>query len=129
MGYDDYGGSCIDGYSDLHKLVGRTIHRIDDTNKDRVLVYTDDGVFVFSNSQDSCDNTRLESIDGDVADVIGKPITEVRCTVRPDDESEYGDVTTFWIAAGDDSFSLNWSCEACELCGGGLVYIGRRDSI
>jgi hypothetical protein len=58
------------------ELVGKTFTRFDiSPNKERVeIVCTDGSIYVMYHSQDCCESVAIESITGEVADLIGSPI-------------------------------------------------------
>lgn len=69
----------IDWYSGakFSTLLGRTLQSVTgEVGGDRIDFVTDDGKrFVLAHNQDCCESVSIESIVGDLADLIGSPIT------------------------------------------------------
>ena len=79
---------------DLATLAGMTLTRVDEVNcedgTDAILFYTDTGrVFKMYHSQDCCEDVHIESITGDLSDLVGSPITMAEKASNSDDPPLY----------------------------------------
>jgi hypothetical protein len=55
-------------------LLGKTLIKINAT-KEEIRFYTEDQVYILTHDQDCCESVYIESIVGDLDDLIGSPIT------------------------------------------------------
>lgn len=57
-------------------LVGKTLVRAEQQDNDKMVFETDSGeIFEMFHSQDCCESVEIESVVGDLSDLIGHPIT------------------------------------------------------
>ena len=63
--------------TDFAELVGKTLARVEvNDDKDQILFVTTDGkIYRQYHSQDCCESVGVEDVVGDLADLIGSPIT------------------------------------------------------
>ena len=61
---------------EMADLIGRTFTEVkrDHGENEELRFVCADGVFVFSHSQDCCESVEIESIVGDLADLVGEPL-------------------------------------------------------
>jgi hypothetical protein len=57
----------------MQDLVGRTFSEVTSTS-DTISLKCADGIFTFYHEQDCCENVEIESIVGDLQDLVGEPI-------------------------------------------------------
>jgi hypothetical protein len=72
-------------------LIGKTFARFDINDaKDRIeIVCTDGSIYVLYHSQDCCEGVSIESITGDVADLLGSPILHAEEATSDKDPEGY----------------------------------------
>jgi hypothetical protein len=59
----------------IQVLKGKTLAKVEQHGDDRILFYCDDGTtYVMYHPQDCCENVSIESIAGDLQDLVGNPI-------------------------------------------------------
>jgi hypothetical protein len=62
-------------YIEFNSLLGQTLTSIQNINDERLIFTNDKGqVFEMSHQQDCCESVTIESITGDLLDLIGSPI-------------------------------------------------------
>lgn len=84
---------------DISYLIGKTMASVENRHDEELIFKTTDGrEFVFYHSQDCCESVYIESISGDLADLVGAPILlaeEVSCEAQPDRMNEYDESYTW----------------------------------
>lgn len=64
---------------DISDLINKTMVRVEQTevgDEDALVMETDDGmVYTFAHSRDCCESVTIESITGDLSDLVGSPLT------------------------------------------------------
>lgn len=98
-------------------MIGLTMEAVENFNDEQLLFMSACGKkFTFQHHQDCCENVYIESIDGDLSDLVGAPISRAE-EVDNDDAhqystGEYGDVTqwTFYkFESPKGSVTVRWS--------------------
>lgn len=87
----------------LSEMVGKTFTKVEQRQKhyeDGLVFLCDDGTeYIFYHSQDCCENVYIESIVGDLQDLIGSPLLiaseETSNTHPPDVDKEHRDAESF----------------------------------
>ena len=84
----------------IEDLLGKTLVKIEQISDEELFFHCDNGVkYKMYHSQDCCESVTIEDINGDLEDLIGKPILlaeEVTSDENPDDiEPEYQDSFTW----------------------------------
>lgn len=82
-----------------------------DENGDRIVFTSnDDRIFVMRHKQDCCETVEIESIDGDLHDLIGVPILVAEENSNADEDSEYDSATwTFYKLATKNGYvDIRW---------------------
>lgn len=59
---------------DMSDLVGRTMKEVKKVGSDEIHMICDEGTFKFYHLQDCCETVEIESIVGDLNDLVGHPI-------------------------------------------------------
>lgn len=103
----------------FHFMQGLTLARIDKTD-DRVELHTTDGrSFLMYHSQDCCESVSVESVIGNIEDVLGSPITHAERVISsenpPGFTKEYQDSftwTTFTVITAKGSLVIRWYGES-----------------
>lgn len=67
------------------ELVGKTLVSIDSSDDEIVFVTTDGQTYRLFHEQDCCESVSIESITGDLADLIGSPILKAEEVSNSDD--------------------------------------------
>jgi hypothetical protein len=97
--------------TDFESLVGMTFVKITgDEGSDRIVFVRDDGVeFVMYHHQDCCENVYVESIVGDLHDLLDSPIVRAEEATN-DDESAYecGMWTFYKLATKNGYVDIRW---------------------
>ena len=111
-------------YVDLDDIVGKTFIDVSVDSADDALIFRhDDGsAFVFSHSQECCENVYIKQVDGDLADLVGTPIVNATETVSDcvDDDISFdeqrwtfynfrtikGSVTVQWYGTSNGYYSM-----------------------
>lgn len=61
--------------AELKDLIGKTMARVENVNDEEIVFTTDDGRrYKLYHSQDCCESVSVESIVGDLGDLVGSPI-------------------------------------------------------
>ena len=64
---------------DISDMINKTMVRVEQTEvggEDALVMETDDGmVYTFAHSRDCCESVTIESITGDLSDLVGSPLT------------------------------------------------------
>lgn len=64
---------------DISDLINKTMVRVEQAEvggEDALVMETDDGmVYTFAHSRDCCESVTIESITGDLSDLVGSPLT------------------------------------------------------
>ncbi len=98
----------------LKCLLGRTILSIGQVDsKDELLFELDNGVTVkFYHYQSCCEDVRIESIDGDVNDLIGAPLWQAEEVTESGDNDPDADESSTWtfykFATCKGSVTVRW---------------------
>lgn len=88
-----------DSRCDFAELLGKTLTSAENVNDEEIVFETTDGVrYTQYHSQDCCENVRVESIVGDLADLIGSPILQAEEATSADHPADY-------VSSYDDSFT------------------------
>lgn len=103
---------------DFSTLLGKTLVRVSvSTDDDRIEFETDDGrVFALYHSQQCCECVEIESVVGDVADLIGTPILlaeeadseDTPADVKADREPESQTWTFYKLRTIKGSVDIRW---------------------
>lgn len=106
-------------------LIGKTLKTVNNFDDERIVFTTVDGeVFTLCHRQDCCESVRVESIVGDLTDLIGTPIlvAEERTSrddpadiVRTEDELRYRESQTwtfYTIRTINGSVDIRWFGES-----------------
>jgi hypothetical protein len=97
----------VQNFSDL---IGHTITKIDTNDSDVIRFTLEDGTKChLYHEQDCCERVSIESVSGDLQDLVGKPITNA----TEDSESSTGDYesqtdTEYVIKAGGVRVKIKW---------------------
>lgn len=84
--------------AEMADLMGRTFNKVEAT-VDTLTMTCYEGVFTFYHDQDCCEGVSIESIVGDLSDLVGSPIMKAEEVVST--EAQPGQVVSEW----DDSFT------------------------
>jgi hypothetical protein len=109
--------------NDLSVLFGKTIKDIDvsnDCGNDTIQFNCEDGrSFLFTHNQACCERVNIESIVGDINDLIGSPLTlaeEVQGEIEDSDGSDYYIDARLWtfykFATIKDYVDIRWLGES-----------------
>lgn len=101
---------------DMSVLVGKTLSAVDHNGDELVFRSTNGGVWVMAHNQDCCESVYIESISGDLGDLVGAPIiTSYESHDTPDEplhasDAEYGSYTwTFYrISTVKGTVCIRW---------------------
>ncbi len=93
-----------DEYVKVETLLGRTLAKVERLDNDEVMIFTlNTGErFRMYHSQDCCESVRVEEIVGDLADLIGSPLTMA-------EESTNRDETPEGVKPPDFADSYTWT--------------------
>lgn len=62
-------------YANINELIGKTIKSIKIVDECEIQIICEDGdKYVFYHEQDCCENVYIESIGGDIQNLVGKPV-------------------------------------------------------
>jgi hypothetical protein len=96
--------------SNISELIGKTIIKFDvDDNQENIYIETSDGDrYRMNHSQDCCESVYIESIVGDIEDIVGSPILAAEEVVSHDDDIT---VTVFRTLSETQSYdeSFTWT--------------------
>lgn len=97
----------------IASLVGKTLvsaERASVEGDDQLILITTDGLsYCFYHSQDCCESVSIEDICGDLADLVGSPITQA--TETSNQSGQYGDSETwtfYGFATNKGSVTVRW---------------------
>lgn len=119
--------------AEFSELVGKTLTRIEQKEKEELIFYCADGnIFQMFHYQNCCEDVEIEDICGSLDDLINTPIllAEESTSQEPpegcqkqDDDNEWtfykiatvkGDVTIRWYGSGNGYYSLSVSFERVQ---------------
>ena len=81
----------------MQDMIGKVFTAIhNDTEEDEILFVCDQGTFVMYHLQDCCENVYVESITGDLNDLIGSPILVAEESSQDDPEASGSGTWTFY---------------------------------
>ena len=90
-------------------LQGKTLVRVQNIGDERIEFETVDGeTFALLHSQDCCESVMVESITGDLSDLIGTPILLAEEATSNDDPTDVAEEKAARRAANPDSF-YDWT--------------------
>jgi hypothetical protein len=100
----------------IHKLIGTTLQSAKAEKNELIFVDTSGTKFRFYHDQDCCEGVWIESIDGDLNDLVGSPIymAEKSCRVCAEEEDveEYGKWTFYRFATAKGYVTVRWMGES-----------------
>lgn len=80
---------------EVSDMVGRTFTDVRQVGDDIIEFECDDGVFTFCHHQDCCEGVSIESIVGDLSDLVGEPLLTAEESTNSDDPPRDGYVESF----------------------------------
>lgn len=92
------------GYKEYKSLIGQVFSRVEKSNSenDQINFYVGDGTepkYVLKHEQDCCEHVYIESITGELSDLVGYPITMAEIVWKDgesrDEDSIYNDSSTW----------------------------------
>lgn len=84
-------------YKDISELMGLTLKSVERIGDEEIIFVTEDNRrFRMSHEQDCCEHVYIESIVGDLQDLVGSPITQAE---------EVSDADTPFPTSSDESFT------------------------
>lgn len=99
---------------DFGELKGKTISRVD-TGDEVIVFHTDDGTYVMGHVQDCCEDVTLESINGSLLKLCGKPLliayksSSYELAPPLDPECDESFTWTFYdLATIDERVQIRW---------------------
>lgn len=106
------------GYYDktvtIEALLGKTFTEIKGGAGDDEIHFIGDESFTMTHFQDCCESVNVEDVCGDMADLIGEPITFAECVTNADDppNHEYYDDSWTWtfykLGTAKGSVTIRW---------------------
>lgn len=82
--------------AEIGELVGKTLKAIENVNDEELRLETADGIcYRFIHHQDCCESVYIESIVGDLSDVVGEPLLVAEDVDSEQTESDDGDSYTW----------------------------------
>lgn len=110
--------SSLNGWRNIpfSSLIGKTLVAVDgyrDGSEEVVFTTSEGEKYVMWHDSDCCETVNLVDADGDVADIIGRPVKVASCEeFSPKDQSFYGYDSQTWtfyhLAAGYGTISMRW---------------------
>lgn len=98
-------------YETIDKLVGKVFDEVTETGDEMCFIQATGDKYKFYHDQNCCENVYIESIDGDINDLVGTPITmaEESCRSAEDDECwESGTWTFYRFATVKGYVTVRW---------------------
>jgi len=96
----------------LSDLIGRTIfeYNVDRNNEDRMtLLFADGHMLEMWHQQDCCESVTIEDIEGDLEDLIGRPLTVCEEVSNNDPDATESATWTFYRFATDKGYvTVRW---------------------
>ncbi len=96
----------------LSDLIGRTIfeHNVDRNNDDRMtFLFTDGYLLDMWHEQDCCESVTIEDIEGDLNDLVGRPLTVCEEVSNTDPDASESATWTFYRFATDKGYvTVRW---------------------
>lgn len=103
-----------DEWLDVSVLHGKTLTEIKQVDNDELYFLTSDGeTYKMYHEQDCCESVSIEEIIGDMADLIGSPITMAEeVTEENEDDWEHQTWTFYKFATNKGYVTLRWLGES-----------------
>jgi hypothetical protein len=110
------------------KMIGQTFDTVTGQRQGDEMVFTNtNGVHTFYHNQDCCESVSIDTIDGDVSDLVGSPILmaeEVDNLDAPDRGDEFYTWTFYKFATAKGSVTVRWYGSSNGYYGEGVSYAG-----
>lgn len=102
--------SCNYYNATMKDLIGKVFTEVvNDTDKDRIYFVCDEGTFMMWHHQDCCESVYVESITGDLDDLVDSPILLAEESSQDDPEaSESGTWTFYKLATIKGYVDIRW---------------------
>lgn len=100
-------------YNEFNNLIGKTLVSANSDSDSMTFIDSEGGQHKFYHHQDCCESVYIESIVGDLQDLVGSPIltAESRTEDEPD-ASEYGGWTFYAFATRQGYVDVRWYGES-----------------
>ena len=113
-------------------MIGQTFDTVTGEAGGDEMVFTNaNGVHMFYHSQDCCECVSIDTVDGDVADLVGSPIVMAE-EVDNIDAPQSGDESYTWtfykFATAKGSVTVRWYGSSNGYYSEGVSYVGPGDS-
>lgn len=117
---------------DERELIGKTIKAISVDDDELDITVTDgekDYRYGIRHFQDCCENVSLDSVDGNIHNMIGKKITDAYSMISdlPYEEYRGGTRSVYRIVAEDDYLWLEWHGRSNGYYGEGVTFFQYDD--
>lgn len=73
----------------IEDLKGQTFSNVYNKSNEELIFENDKGIFIFAHDQECCEEVYIESIVGDLSDLIGEPILGAEESTREGTEEDY----------------------------------------
>ena len=99
--------------NDLSKLIGRVLDQVS-VSDDEIMLHTEDGGhLIMYHSQDCCESVYVESVVGDIPDIIGSPILSAEESTNSHETPEGSETYTFYkIDTAKGGITIRWVGES-----------------
>jgi hypothetical protein len=95
-------------------LLGKTITKIENINYKELIFHTEDKVYILYHEKDCCEDVEIESITGDLEDLIGSPILMAEESggehqpTKPEDYCNFEQWTFYKLATIKGYVDIRW---------------------
>jgi hypothetical protein len=97
------------GYVNFEELQGKTLVSVVNENDDKIIFTVNDGsVYEMYHSQNCCEDVYIESIVGELNDLVGSPILRAEVSTNDDADEECAMWTFYKIATFNGYVDIRW---------------------
>lgn len=93
---------------EFETLKGKTISKITQEGNEKLSFYADSDIYTLYHSQDCCESVEIESIVGDLDDILNSPILLAEEVIQADDDADSATWTFYKLSTIKGSITIRW---------------------
>lgn len=96
-------------YVDIEDMLGKIFVSVEKIDDDELVFKTETEIYTFQHDQECCENVEIESIVGDLQDLVGEPLVRAEENSKEDPEAcESGTWTFYKFATRKGYVDVRW---------------------